>query len=137
MVTKEIKQTVFFPVSPETVYKALMSSEIQSIFTDSDCRIGENVGDDYDAYDGYIEGTNLELVPYSKIVQSWTAFEDAWPEDHETKVIFELSPKENGTELKFTHENVPENLYDAFYDGWIEHYWEPMKDYFESTRQKS
>lgn len=132
---KEIHQTVTFQVSPEIVYKTLMDSESMSVLTNSDCHVGSEVGDTFDAYDGYIEGVNLELIPYSKIVQSWTAFEDAWPLDHVSTVIFELNPTSEGTELVFTHLEVPEDLYDAFYDGWIEHYWEPMKDYFEEFRK--
>jgi|TARA_B100002003_G_scaffold250163_1_gene288589 uncharacterized protein YndB with AHSA1/START domain len=70
MKTKTIEQTVTFRTSAHEVYEALMDSARHSQFTDSNCTISREVGGRFSAYDGYIEGVNIELVPDRKIVQS-------------------------------------------------------------------
>jgi hypothetical protein len=36
-----------------------------------------------------------------------------------------------GTELRFTQEDVPDDKYDGINQGWIDFYWEPMKKMFK------
>ena len=31
---------------------------------------------------------------------------------------------------QFAHNNVPDEHADDIYNGWTEHYWEPLKEYF-------
>lgn len=125
MKTKTIRQTVTFKESPGEVYSILMDSKKHSAFTQSECKIGKKVGGKISAYDGYIEGENLELVPGKKIVQKWRSGD--WPAGHFSKVIFEFMAKGKGTELKFMHQGVPENDFKEKSEGWKEHYWEKMK----------
>jgi len=81
------------------------------------------------AYDGYISGKNIELVPDKKIVQDWRAVD--WPEGHFSRVAFELTPVPEGTRLDFTHIGIPEGEEASFEQGWIDNYWEPMKAFLE------
>ncbi len=129
MKTKTIRQTVTFKANPDEVYSLLMDSEKHSAFTGSGCKIGQKVGDKISAYDGYIEGENLELVPGKKIVQKWRS--SGWPEGYFSKVIFEFRAKGAGTEMKFMHEGVPEDDFKEKSEGWIEHYWGKMKKMLE------
>lgn len=131
MDTSTIEQTVQFQATPQQVYQAIMDSALHSEFTQSESQIGENVGDKYSAYDGYIEGTILELQKDKLIRKSWMAYEDGWPEGHFSEITFRLSEKDGGTEMKFTHDGVPSDKLESFRSGWIEHYWEPMKALFE------
>lgn len=127
MKTKTINQIVTFKASPNEVYSMLMDSEKHSEFTQSECRIGRSVGDKFTAYDGYIEGKNLQLVPGRKIMQEWRSSD--WPEGHYSKVTFEFTAKGKGAEVRFTHEGVPEDDYKEKSEGWKEHYWEKMRNY--------
>ncbi|HLC93034.1 MAG TPA: SRPBCC family protein [archaeon] len=129
MKTKTIKQIVNFKAEPAQVYEALMDSKKHSKFTESKCIIGKSAGDSFFAYDGYIEGKNIELVPAKRIVQSWRS--DGWPQGHYSEVIFEFSKTKTGTELKFTHKGVPENDFEEKSDGWYGHYWDKMKSAFK------
>lgn len=131
MKTKDIKQKVTFQVSPAEVYKALMDSKIHSAFTSSVCKIGKKEGSSYSAYDGYINGKNVKLIPGKKITQTWQAVDGVWPEGYYSEITFDLKAIKNGTELNFLHKGVPINQLDEFKKGWVEHYWEPMKDYFK------
>ncbi len=65
---KTIRQTVTFKASPHEVYEALMNSRRHAKFSGGKARLSRKVGGKFTAYDGYIEGTNLELAPDKKIV---------------------------------------------------------------------
>jgi activator of HSP90 ATPase len=124
-----IKQTVTFKASPHEVYEALMDSKKHAAFSNSEAKISREVGGEYMAYDGYITGKNIELIPDKKIVQSWRASD--WEEDYFSTITFELTPIPEGTRLDFTHADVPSGTEDEFTQGWIDNYWEPMKKYLE------
>ncbi len=124
-----IHQTVTYKTSPHAVYEALMDSKQHAAFSGGEARISREVGGEISAYDGYISGKNLELVPDRKIVQSWRAVD--WPEGHYSTVTFLLAPVEDGTRLDFTHTDVPDGTEAEFEQGWIDNYWEPMKKLLE------
>ena len=126
---KKIEQKVTFPVPPHDVYEALMDSKKHAAFTSSPARISRKTGGTFSAYDGYIEGTHVELVPDSLIVQKWRGSD--WPKNHYSLARFELRPKGKGTELLFTQEDVPEDQFASIRQGWYDHYWEPMKEFFQ------
>ncbi|MEL6141335.1 MAG: SRPBCC domain-containing protein [Bacteroidota bacterium] len=114
--------------SPEQVYKAWLSSEGHTDMTGGAATASDQVGDRFTTWDGYIEGENIALEPFSRIVQSWRSSQF---EEDETDSQIEILLKEaNGqTELTLIHTNVPES--GAHYiKGWEEHYFQPMKVYF-------
>ena len=127
--TKTIEQVVTFDASPHDVYEALMDSGKHSQFTGAAASISRDVGGSITAYDGYISGTNLELIPDAKIVQSWRGNDEGWPEGHHSTVTFALEKGEEGTRLTFVHEGVPEETSGDIDQGWQEHYWAKMKDF--------
>ena len=129
MKTATIKQSATFKASPHEVYEALMDSRKHSKLTDSKASISRRIGGKFTAYDGYIEGVNLELVPDEKIVQSWRGSD--WPDGHYSKAIFALKKVEGGTRLTFTQTDVPEDQYESISQGWRDYYWKPMKKMLE------
>ncbi len=131
MKTKTIRQSVTFKASPKTIYEMLMDSRQHAAFTGARARILRKVGGTFNAYDGYITGTHLELVPDKKIVQSWGCSD--WPEGHFSTATFALKAVKGGTRLTFTQAGVPEKQYESIKEGWIEFYWEPMKAMLEKT----
>ena len=128
METKTLTQTVIFKASPDEVYEALMDSSKHTKFTGSKAEINPEVGGKFKVYGGYITGENLELIPEKKIVQKWQGKD--FPEDHFSKVTFELGVVKEGTKLTLTHENLPEKIYNNIESGWKEHYWNRMKEAF-------
>lgn len=134
MKTKTIKQKAIIPASPEKVYKALLSSKEHAAFTGAEAKISAKQGGFFSAHGGYITGKNLKLVKGKKIIQTWKATEPNWPETHFSEVIFELKKKGNGTEIIFTHNEVPAVSAKTFADGWKQYYWIPMKKYFKSKK---
>jgi len=124
-----IRQTVIFKATPHEVYEALMDSKKHADFTGGQAKISREVGGSYTAYDDYIAGKNIELVPDKKIVQDWRAVD--WPEGYYSRITFDFSAVPEGTRMDFTHADLPEGTEEEFTQGWIDNYWEPMKAYFE------
>jgi len=129
METKDIRQTVQFSAEPHDIYMALMDSKKHSSFTGGRASISRRAGGKITAYDGYIEGKNLELETDKKIVQSWRASD--WPEGYFSRVSFIISKTAKGSELSFLHEGVPLEFYKSIRQGWIDYYWNPMKEMLE------
>jgi activator of HSP90 ATPase len=129
METRTIRQTATFKASPRDVYEALMDSEKHSRFTGGRTIIDRKVGGKFSAFDGYAEGTNMELIPDRKIVQSWRAGD--WPAGHYSQATFLLSESEGKTSLAFTQTGVPEEQYTDISQGWRDYYWKPMKKFLE------
>ena len=127
--SKPIHQTITFKASPHEVYEALMDSKKHAAFTGGKARISRLVGGAIMAYDDYITGKNIELIPDQKIVQDWRAVD--WQEGWFSRVTFDFTATPEGTRLDFTHADVPEGTEEEFTQGWIDNYWEPLKVFFE------
>ncbi len=125
---KTIQQTVTFKASPHEVYEALMDSARHAAFTQSAASISREVGGEFTAYDGYISGKNIKLIPDREIVQFWHASD--WPEGRFSTVTFVLLQIPEGTRLNFTHSDVPDGTEDEYAQGWVDNYWNPMKEMF-------
>jgi|SRR6185437_7671724 len=128
MKTRNIKQQEHFDASPVEIYNAIMDSKKHALFTGAPADIENKVGGNFTVHHGYITGKNLELVPGKKIVQSWHAEEENWPDDYFSKITFDLKEDKGGTLLNFTHEGVPVEHANSIEDGWKTYYWEPLKE---------
>ncbi len=124
---KTIKQTNTFNVPPEELYNWFMDSKKHSEFTGSKAVIGKKVGDKFTAWDGYIEGKNVKLVPGKLIVQSWRG--DDWEDGVYSEATFKFAPAAEGkTKLEFIQTGVPDEHYDDIKQGWVDYYWTPLKE---------
>lgn len=122
-----IHQTIELNASPEIIFELLMDDKKHAEFTGAPAKIGRKASDGFSVWGGYAVGKNLEIIPNKQIVQTWRASD--WPEGVESKVTFELKAKGDGCELKFTQSGVPSEYYKDIEQGWIDNYWDLMKDY--------
>jgi len=127
-VSQTIRQTVIFSASPHEIYEALMDEKIHARFTASAAHISRQVGGTFSAYDGYITGRNIELIPDRKIVQEWRAVD--WAPEQISQITCDLSEVPEGTQLVLTHSNLPAGTEDDFARGWIDNYWDPIRKMF-------
>lgn len=118
--------------TPKEIYTTWLSSEGHSRMTGGRARISDEIGDSFTAWDGYIEGRNIELEPYARIYQSWrtSQFEENEPDSH-LEIL--LKEENDHTELTLIHTDVPESG-GHYKKGWNEHYFEPMKAHFSNKR---
>ena len=124
-------QRVTVNTSAQEIYDILMDGRRHAKLTGSAAKLSRKVGGEFAVYDGYAYGTNVELVEGRRIVQTWRAQEDEWPEDHFSEVVFDLTPiNKTKTAIAFAHKRVPTALVQNFKDGWRQFYWEPLKAMF-------
>lgn len=132
---KVIKQTITFNASANDIYEYLVNARKLNQITGGKASNTQKIGGKFSAYDDYIFGTNVELVPGKKIVQKWAC--DDFPPKTFSDVKIELKVKgPKQTEVVFTQENVPDELFEDLSAGWNEFYWEPIKDYIEDLMWK-
>jgi len=125
-----LKISIDLPVSPERVYRAWIDSYEHSRFTGSPAKIDASIGGKYTAWDGYIQGENQVLSPFSRIVQSWrtTEFPSGSPD---STIEIKLEPTCLGALLTLTQTGIPDGQAQGYIEGWEDHYFRPMLAYFE------
>jgi uncharacterized protein YndB with AHSA1/START domain len=126
--------TAVIPATAEEIYHAWLDSTAHSKMTGGEATMSDRVGAEVSAWDSYITGRNLALVPSRRIVQSWRTsnFTDA----HEDSIItVTLQNVSDGTLLTLEHKNVPDDQRSYEEGGWQSNYFEPMAVYFAERRQ--
>ncbi len=127
--------TTVIPATPQEIYRAWLDSEAHSEMTGGEAIMSNEVGAEVSAWDGYITGTNLELVPGERIVQSWRTSE--FTDEHKDSIVtVMLEPMDEGTLLTLIHSNVPDDQTSYEEGGWESQYFEPMKVYFAGIEQE-
>ncbi|NIS79253.1 MAG: hypothetical protein GTO14_03320 [Anaerolineales bacterium] len=124
----EFEVSEIIPAIPEKIYNAWLSSEGHSEMTGSPARTSNVVGEAFEAWDGYIQGKNIELKHAARIVQTWrtSEFSDT---DEDSRLEVLLESHEKGTRVTIRHSNLPEHGM-QYRQGWIDAYFNPMKEYF-------
>ena len=128
--TKPIIQKIKFSgVSSETLYSQYLNPKVHSEITDSTAVISSKEGKNFSAYDGYITGKNIRLLPDKMIVQSWKASD--WKENEESVLVLEFENSGEDCFLQMTHIGVPESELSGISRGWKDFYWSPWKKYLK------
>jgi uncharacterized protein YndB with AHSA1/START domain len=126
--------TTTIPASAQDIYDAWLDSLAHTEMTGSEAVMSDQVGDEVEAWDGYITGRNLELIPGERIVQSWRTRQ--FTDEHEDSIItLTLEKTEDGTLLTLVHSNVPKEMITYEQGGWHKHYFEPMQEYFAKDKR--
>jgi uncharacterized protein YndB with AHSA1/START domain len=126
--TLKFKVSAVIPASPEAIYDAWLDSDGHTNMTGSPAHASAQVGDAFDAWDGYLSGKNLELDRATRIVQSWRA--SSYKEsDSDSQIEVQLLRVADETKVTLTHTNVPDDQ-QSHESGWVTHYFEPMTKYF-------
>ena len=120
------------PASPQDVYDAWLDTRAHSAMTGGKASQSAGIGDPVTAWDDYITGRNVELVPGERIMQTWRTSE--FTDEHEDSLItVTLAPIKGGTRLTLLHANVPDDHTSYEEAGWRTHYFEPMQRYFNTA----
>ena len=129
----EFKLKTIIKSSPEEIYTTWLSSEGHSKMTGGIASISDKIGDNFTAWDGYIEGKNLELEKNNRIFQSWrtSEFED---DEEDSQIEILLNEVDGQTELTLIHTNLPEHG-EQYKSGWENHYFKPMNEYFSQIKK--
>ncbi len=128
----EFVVSTLLPATPEEVYNAWLSSKGHAAMTGSAASVSAEVGGEFDAWDGYIHGKNLALVPNKRIVQSWRTSEFS-KDEPDSRIEITLEPAGESTKLTLRHTGLPPHG-GQYESGWVESYFDPMKEYFSSMK---
>lgn len=125
----EFELSELFTQTPAVLYAAWLDAGEHSRMTGSPAEVSGEVGDTFQAWDGYIEGRILELEPGRRILQRWrtTEFSES-DEDSLLEILFEAEGA--GTRVTLRHTNLPEHGM-QYHQGWVDAYFKPMKAYFK------
>ena len=124
----EFEVSGIIKASPEQIYIAWLSSEGHSGMTGSPAVVSNVVGGEFHAWDGYIQGRNIELEPNARILQSWrtTEFKDT-DEDSQLEILIEATG--GGSRVNIIHSLLPDHGM-KYKQGWVDAYFLPMEEYF-------
>ena len=117
-----------FDTTAKIIYESWLTSEGHTRMTGGSANVSDKAGDKFKAWDGYIEGRNIDLEPNKRIFQTWrTSQFDEDEEDSQIEVL--LDEVNRKTELTLIHTNLPESG-EHYKQGWEDHYFGPMRKYF-------
>jgi uncharacterized protein YndB with AHSA1/START domain len=134
MPTESLELSWTLPVSPGDVYRAWLDSKAHGQFTGGPAQVAPGVGGQFTAWDGYIQGTTLELESDRRIVQSWRTRE--FPSGSaDSRIELLLEPADEGTRITLRHTEIPEGQGETYRKGWGEFYIQPMTRYFSAASQ--
>ena len=130
MNTDKIHLTQEFQLTSDRLYRAWLNSDEHSAFIGAEATIENIVGSTFTAWDGYIDGEILELEPGKKIFQTWRTTDFPFNAEYSfLKLLFEDIP--GGCNLTINHWNITLGQGKRYEEGWKEHYFTPMLEYFE------
>ena len=121
--------STILPATPQAIYRAWLDTRLHSAMTGGAAVMSSRLGAQVSAWDGYISGTNIELVPGERIVQTWrtTKFAET---DPDSMITVHLLGTPEGTRLTLIHSDVPDAHTGYEQGGWQQFYFEPMRRYF-------
>jgi len=117
-----------FNTTAKKIYETWLSSEGHTKMTGGSAIISDKIGDKFIAWDGYIEGKNIDLEPNKRIFQTWRTSQFNEDED-DSQIEVLLNEVDGKTELTLIHTNLSESG-EHYKIGWQDHYFEPMGKYF-------
>lgn len=129
----EFEISAVLPANPDEIYLAWLDTSEHTAMTGSPARASNVVGGTFEAWDGYIQGSNLALEPAKRILQSWRTTEfEASDEDSRLEILLEA--QDGGTLIKIRHSNLPAHGM-QYKQGWMDAYFTPMKAYYSINKK--
>ena len=125
----EFKVSISLKASASKVYKTWLNSKGHSDMTGGKANINDQPGFKFTAWDGYIQGENLELEANKRIVQTWRTSEFKSNQEDSLLEIEFIEIDKNSCKIILQHSNL-EDTDSKYIKGWKDHYFEPMKKYF-------
>jgi uncharacterized protein YndB with AHSA1/START domain len=126
-----IHQEVVLKANRKRVYEALTDAEqFRKISKDAETKISREPGGAFLLFGKAIAGRQLELIPGERIVQAWRA--NGWVPGDYSIARFELKEQGSDTKIVFDHTGFPKGQAEHLADGWKQHYWGPLAEYFAS-----
>ena len=120
--------SALIPAQPSDIYAAWLDSQGHTEMTGADAVCNAEPEGTFQAWNGYIEGRNLELKKNKRIVQAWRTGEFS-EDEPDSRVEITLKADGDVTEVTIAHSGLPEHGM-QYLQGWTDFYFTPMVAYF-------
>ena len=119
-----------FPVPVDELYSSWLDSDLHTQMTGGKAEVSNQVGAKFTAWDGYIEGKNLDLEPPSRILQSWRT-SDFGENDPDSILEITFIAQGGDTMVTIKHSVLPADGM-RYHQGWVDAYFTPMRTFFQN-----
>lgn len=124
---KDIKKYFIIPAQPDEVYAALTHEPTIMLWTGAKAEMKAEAGTEFSLFDGNIVGKNLAFEPGKKIEQQWY-FDGEEPASIVTIILHE---HKKGCSAELRHNNIPDEVYEEFLEGWEQLYFGALQEFYE------
>jgi uncharacterized protein YndB with AHSA1/START domain len=129
--TGTIEQSLLVNASPLEVFRTLAEPLRHGAFTGTRATGVARPGDRFTAFNGYIEGAYLVVVPGKRLAMRWRT--RAFPKGAKpSRLEFVFKAEGGGTRLTMVQRDVPASQVEKYRSGWIANYWDPLRDWFDA-----
>jgi activator of HSP90 ATPase len=123
-----IQQQATIKTSPAQLYAVLADADALSALSGMNGVAGRSAGEEFSAFDGHVEGRQIELVPGERIVQAWRF--GVWEPGTYSIVRFTLVGEDGGTRLVIDQHGEPADWHDHIDTNWPTFYLTPLTEHF-------
>jgi hypothetical protein len=126
---KLVKQSVTLPASAKNLYAMYLNPKLHGAIAGGKVVISAKPGSKFQAFGGMLNGTMLQTIPGTLIVQAWrsAAFKKG---DPDSTLILRFTPVgASKARIDLIHVNVPDHDYNGVTKGWKKYYWQPWRRY--------
>lgn len=127
-----ITDSVVLPAPAEKLFEMYLDAGQHAAITGHPVTVSKDSGAPFEAFDGTLTGTILQVVRPQLIVQSWRSahFHD---DDVDSTLVLMFSSEGEQGRIDLVHLDVPLHDYQQVIDGWKTHYWEPWQKFLASS----
>jgi activator of HSP90 ATPase len=119
------------PADPARVYEVLADAQALSALSGKSGAAARSAGEEFTAFDGYVTGRQIELVPGERIVQAWRF--PVWTPGTHSIVRFTLTPEGGQTRLAIDQDGEPADWHDHIQANWSTFYLDPLISHFSAS----
>ncbi len=132
--SRSLSMTVTLKASPAEVFEALTNAKVIRKWSGQAGIVGARVGGRFEMFDGWVKGNVLAFKKAKALAYTWLP--DDWADGTKpSSVRFSFSRAQSGTKVVLRHSGFPDEQQKREHrDGWTEHVFQPLKEYFASRR---
>ncbi|XP_046388362.1 activator of 90 kDa heat shock protein ATPase homolog 1 [Ischnura elegans] len=123
--TTSIRMKQTFQCTAEDFFRALTQKELVEAFTNGPVVLEPVKGGKFEFFGGNVSGEFMEVTPNTRIAQRWRF--KTWPANHYSMVNFQITQKEDHTEVVMNQNGIPLSEVESTKNGWEVYYWSSMK----------
>jgi len=123
-----IRQSVVLAAPAEKLFEMYINPSAHQAITGAWVNIGDKRGSEFNAFDGALTGTILEVIKPRLIIKSWRSV-NFLADDPDSTLILSFTSEGDKGRIDLVHLDVPDQDYEGVNQGWEKFYWIPWRKY--------